>query len=160
MANVTRKTRGTEDLRRQRLEVSLEDLLATYPYLISPGLNRPKRQEWISDKDRVDLLFLTGGHSLVVEIKFGVCDVRSVRQILRYIEILRVTHPALRGFLIGHRLSVNAAKLLKDHADQVAFLGFDLDVPTSVFVCTDCRKAYDARKHACPHCGCTSIIAT
>jgi len=51
------RTLAANDLRRERLEEAIEAQLASYPYLIAAGLPRPKRQVWITRKDRVDLFF-------------------------------------------------------------------------------------------------------
>lgn len=162
MANATQKTQAIDDLHQERLESAVEKLLAAYPYLIENGLPRPKRQVWISTKDRLDLFFTGIAKPLVVEIKADLCDIRSVRQILRYIKILTHEHPQIRGILIGKRLSTEAARTLSDHAPLLTFLALNQDIPTSVLICADCRRAYCSRKSACPYpgCGSTAIIAT
>lgn len=160
MASATQKTQATEDLRRQRLESAIEDMLADYPYLIEEGLPRPKLQHWISDTDRVDLLFLSSRHQLIVEIKAHVCDEACVRQILRYLHILTPEHPQVRGILIGRRLNPAAARLLADHAHRLSFKALSADIPTSVLICADCRRAYGSRHNHCSHCGSKSVIIT
>lgn len=162
MANAMQRTQAAEDLRRQRQETAIEELLATYPYLIEEGLPRPRQQVAISPGDRTDLLFEGIAKPLVVEIKADLCDIRSVRQILRYIKILSQEHPQIRGILIGKRLSSEAARALSAHAPLLTFLALNQDIPTSILICADCRRAYCSRKSACPHpgCGSTTIIAT
>lgn len=162
MANASQKTQATEDLRRQRLESAIEELLATYPYLIEEGLPRPRQQVDISPRDRIDLLFIGIKKPLLVEIKADLCDIRSVRQILRYLGILTPEHPRIRGVLIGKRISPMAAKLMSSEAPSLTFLALNQDIPTDVLICADCRRAYCSRKTACPYpnCGSTDIIAT
>lgn len=156
------RTQATEDLRQERLEAAVERLLATYPYLIEEGLPRPKQQHYISTRDRIDLFFEGIKKPLLVEIKADLCDVRSVRQILRYLDILSPKHPRIRGILIGKRLSPGAARLLSAQAPLLTFLALNQDIPTSVFICAECRRAYASRNNACPYpgCGSTEIIAT
>ena len=164
MVNATQKTQAAKDLKQERLEIEVEKLLATYPYLIEEGLPRPKQQFWISKQDRLDLFFVGIEKPLVVEIKADLCDIRSVRQILRYLKILTPAHPQIRGILIGKRFSDEACKLLKDHANQLSFkvLSVHIPLPTAVLICAECRRAYCSRKIACPYpnCGSADIIAT
>lgn len=161
MANASQKTQAIEDLRRQRLESAIEELLATYPYLIEEGLPRPRQQVEISPRDRTDLFFEGIKKPLLVEIKADLCDVRSVRQILRYLDILSPEYPRIRGILIGKRISPGAARLLSTQATLLTFLALNQDIPTSVLICAECRRAYCSRKTACPYldCGSNEIIA-
>lgn len=161
MANATRKTPAAEDRRRERLESEIEKLLFAYPYLIKPGLHSPRRQQCISDNDRIDLLFLKTRPPLVVEIKAVKCGVASVRQLLRYLDILRPQHPRIRGILIGRALNPLAARLMQEHAPRVSFLQLEIDIPTpaSVVICAACRQAYNGRRPACP-CGHEGIIGS
>ncbi|OYW71937.1 MAG: hypothetical protein B7Z37_26410 [Verrucomicrobia bacterium 12-59-8] len=162
MANATQRTQATKDLQRERLESAVEQLLATYPYLIEEGLPRPKRQIWISETDRVDLIFSAREKPLVVEIKADLCDIHSVRQILRYINILTPEHPDIRGILIGKRFSARAIKLLSEHKSRLSFKVLNMHIPIDILICAACRRAYCSRKTACPYanCGSTEIIAT
>lgn len=161
MANVTRKTLAGEDRRRERLESEIEKLLFAYPYLIKPGLHSPQRQRCISANDRIDLLFLDARPPLVVEIKAIKCGVASVRQLLRYLDILRPQHPRIRGILIGRGLNPQAARLVKEHSQRLSFLHLETDIPTptSVVICAECRQAYCGRRPSCP-CGHEGVIGT
>lgn len=89
---------------------------------------------------------------LVVEIKAVKCGVPSVRQLLRYLDLLEPEHPHIRGILIGFGMNEGAARLLRRHKTRLSFLKLDHDVPTpsKVVFCAECRMAY-FRTRQCPN---------
>lgn len=152
MANATRKTPAGKGRRNGQPEARIEQLLAAYPYLIQSGLPRPERQHCPSRQDRIDLLFKNAAPPLVVEIKAVKCGVPSVRQLLRYLDLLEPEHPHIRGILIGFGMNEGAARLLRRHKTRLSFLKLDHDVPTpsKVVFCAECRMAY-FRTRQCPN---------
>jgi RecB family endonuclease NucS len=153
------KTLAANDLHRERLEASIEAKLATYPYLIAEGLPHPKRQVWITHKDRVDLFFECESGILIAEIKAKPCRVGCVRQLVRYLQILSGRHPDVRGILIGPRLSEAAIEVLASCPFNIRFLQLDVDVPSSIVVCREGRHAFAARLSSCPQCGCREVVS-
>ena len=160
MARDTQRTLAAKDLQRERLERAIEILLARYPYLIAPELSRPKRQVWISDKDRVDLFFVTEKDVMIAEIKCQPCSMISVRQLMRYIHIESAKQPSRKvsGVLIGPRLTPRGSETLESSSLDIRFLQLEVDIPSSVFICRDCRRAYGSRLDSCPRCQCRQVI--
>lgn len=152
------KTQAAKDLRHERTEEAIEELLAKYPYLIGQGLPRPQRQLWITNKDRVDLLFTNELEILIVEIKGTACNAAAVQQLMRYVQILATKHAEVRGLLIGPRLTPRGMAAMGSCQLNIAFLQLDVDVPSSVLTCRECRLAYGARLADCPNCGSTQTI--
>lgn len=159
------KTPASRDLRRSRLERSVEDILFQYPYLIETGLPVPRRQVRISRNSRIDLLFDLQKDILVVEIKRGLCTVRDVWQLQRYIHTLdtpplskEVAIRAVRGIIVGRALSLRGRREISQAPENMKFLQLDIDIPTRIVMCRACRKVYAARLDACVWCRETGII--
>jgi RecB family endonuclease NucS len=152
------RTLAANDLRRERLEEAIEAQLASYPYLIAAGLPRPKRQVWITRKDRVDLFFECESEILIAEIKAKPCRVACVRQLIRYLQLLSAKHTKVRGVLIGPGISRAGMEVMLSSNLEIRFLELDVDIPSSIVLCRECRHAYGARMSSCPKCRCSEVI--
>lgn len=146
-----------EILRRKKLESAIEDLLFSYPYLISPELKLPLRQTALAPGSRSDLLFLFPRRASVVEIKRDAIDLCAVRQIQRYLRLLSKQYKNLNGYLIGSELLPNAAKALKRSNWKITFKELSRDIPLQICICADCRIARDRRIPTCI-CGGVTIL--
>lgn len=155
---VTRSVNVRELIRKSRREFRIEDRLAQFPYLISPELEKPLRQQRISKSSRLDLLFQTAKDTVIVEIKRGKITVSAVQQILRYQRELKLPDKKFRGYLIGRGISADAEKSIDTIKHNLIYLGIGEQIPDQIVICWKCRRARAAYLSECPYDGETRMI--
>ena len=142
---------------RMREERELEELLFAYPYLIDPGLEKPRRQVVLSKRLRLDLQFeLAGGKLLIVELKRGKVGTAEVKQLQDYRRALGTRKT--RGVLVGSFLTEAAEKQIQLSGGTITFRQLGRDIPTRIVVCLECRRARDASIERCAVDGSSRII--
>ena len=155
---LSRKTGAFEDWRRSQLERVLEDLYHAYPYLIDPALGRARRQVFLDARSRCDLFFELDGTAWVVEIKRYTAGLPALRQLIRYLDHFKKTHPAVRGTLVAADFLPSVARRLKTVRHPIELKRLRIDVPVEIRVCRQCRRARAASIPRCPADGETQVL--
>jgi RecB family endonuclease NucS len=140
-----------KELREEKHERVIEDLLFDYPYLIDNELSNPQRQIRLNAESRGDLLFFLPKRVVVAEIKRGPVNVAAFKQICRYLELLRKDHPhRIHGYLIGTLITPAARTMIKRTHWKIKFRALGYDIPNDVVICRKCRRARDEKLPRCP----------
>ena len=149
---------GLEFIKRRRREKAIEDVLFAYPYLISPELRFPRRQEVLSKTSRTDLAFYFPTRVVIVEIKRGVAGVPALRQLERYLREHKLKGMVAEGILLAHGFNEACLRASKTSRWSTCCKCLQREVPTDIVICADCREARDRRMEACPHDGSTDVL--
>ena len=136
--------------RKRTEERAIEDVLFAYPYLISPGLAHPERQEVLSARSRSDLAFYSGKKVTVVEIKRDAASVPAVRQLERYVKDHAKRGLKADGILVAASFTPTALKAAKKSKLSLSCKRLHDEVPIEIVICKTCRKARDKRIERCP----------
>ena len=150
---LSRKTGAFEDWRRSERERALEDLYHAYPALIDPALDGARRQVFLDARSRCDLLFDLEGTAWVVEIKRDTAGLPALRQLVRYLDLLKRTHGSVRGTLVAADFLPAVERKLKTTRHPIELKRLQIDVPTEIRICRQCRRARAASITRCPHDG-------
>lgn len=147
-----------------KTEYDIHDLIGTYPYILDAEFeNLSKKHEKIySDRSRADFVFSNSNISIVVEVKIGSIDVRTVEQALHYLDMEKKEDPQkkLLGILVGHRI-VNREELeekMRNSGYEFEIKFLDRDIPTEVKLCDNCRKVNNLNMVKCKFCGSSKFI--
>ncbi|SDT96742.1 Protein of unknown function DUF91 [Verrucomicrobium sp. GAS474] len=136
--------------RRRLLERTIEDVLFAYPYLVSPGLSRPERQEVLGKNSRSDLAFYEGKQATVVEIKRNAAGLPALRQLERYVKEKTRQGFEAKGILVAASFTPSTLKAAAKSKGRLACRRLHDEVPVEITICKKCRKARDRRIAACP----------
>lgn len=152
-------TSSFEVIRRSRREQQIEDLLATYPYLIDPRFQRARRQVQLNRKSRADLIFELPQTCVIVEIKRDHITRNTVLQLQTYLRAFqRQTRKKVEGILVGRDIDNAAIRSIGRTSAPIQFRQLDVDIPTTIVVCRQCRSARNAVLSTCPQDGSSAII--
>ena len=147
-------------LRRRNLEQTIEDILFAYPYLISPELKIPRRQEVLSKKSRSDLIFYFEKRVIIVEIKRGLAGMPALNQLQRYLKEQSKHGFQTRGILVAHTFTKNCLAESQKYPSTISCKRLVQEVPIQVVICKNCRQARDRRMETCPEDGCSETLRT
>lgn len=140
----------------QKPEYDIHAIIKNYPYILGDEFEdlSLKHERIYQDCTRADFVFADDDHSIVIEVKKGRIDAEMLLQALHYLDNEMKENPEklLKGILIGRYVSNALINEIKKSRFEFEIKLLDVDIPTKVKICDNCRKVNALSNLVCKYC--------